>query len=81
MNFLSFRLICRAHQRFSYMFKCFPMNFLSILIFSHSKTVNSRTRGANNQYQGGPGGPGSGLGGPRGGSDSNVRSGKRLRII
>ena len=47
----------------------------------YSKSLNNRTRGANNEYRGGPGGPGSGFGGPRGGLRSNVRSGKPLRLL
>ena len=33
----------------------------------YSKTLNNRTRGANNEYRGGPGGPGTGFRSPRGG--------------
>ena len=33
----------------------------------YSKTVNNRTRGANNEYRGGPGGPGTGFCTPGGG--------------
>ena len=47
----------------------------------YSKTLNNRTRGANNEYRGGPGGPGSGFGGPKNGLDSNVRSGKPLLLL
>ena len=33
----------------------------------YSKTLNNRTRGANNEYRGGPGGPGTGFCSPGGG--------------
>ena len=51
------------------------------LWFAYSKTVNNRTRGANNEYRGGPGGPGTGFCSPGGGFSGNRRSGKPLRLL
>ena len=45
---------------------------------TYSKTANNRTGGANNEYRGGPGGPGTGFCSPGGGSR---RSGKPLRLL
>ena len=47
----------------------------------YSKTVNNRTGGANNEYRGGPGGPGIGFCRPGGGFSDNRRSGKPLRLL
>ena len=47
----------------------------------YSKTANHRTGGANNEYRGGPGGPGCGLGGPGGGFSGNRSSGKPLLLL
>ena len=38
-----------------------------VQFFSYSKTLNNRTGGANKEYRGGPGGPGTGFCGPGGG--------------
>ena len=48
---------------------------------SVTKTLNNRTGGPNNEYRGGPGGPGSGFGGPRGGLDSNRNIGRPLLLL
>ena len=48
---------------------------------SYSKTVNNRTGGANNEYRGGPGGPGTGFCSPGGGFSDSRRSGKPLRLL
>ena len=40
----------------------------------YSKTLNNRTGGPNNEYRGGPGGPGHGFGGPGGGFLNNDSS-------
>ena len=47
----------------------------------YSKTPNNRTGGANNEYRGGPGGPGTGFCSPGGGFRVNNRSGKPLRLL
>ena len=47
----------------------------------YSKTLNNRTGGANNEYRGGPGGPGNGFGGPGGGFSGNRSSGKPLLLL
>ena len=63
----------------------FPKDSHSILLDpirpKYSKTLNNRTRGANNEYRGVPAGPGSGFGGPRDDLCSNVRRGKPLRRL
>ncbi len=41
----------------------------------YSKTVNNRTGGADNEYRGAPGGPGTGFCSPGGGFCGNRRSG------
>ena len=38
-------------------------------------------RGPNNEYRGGPGGPGTGFYGPKGGFSGNICSGKPLRLL
>ena len=45
------------------------------------KTLNNRPGGLVNRRRAGPGGPGTGFGGPRGGLSSNARSGKPLRLL
>ena len=47
----------------------------------YSKTVNNRTGGANKEYRGGPGGPGTGFCSPGGGFSDSRRSGKPLRLL
>ena len=48
----------------------------------YSKTSNNRTGGANNEYRGGPGGPGTGFCSPGGGFFSlSRRSGLPLRLL
>ena len=47
----------------------------------YSKTLNDRTGAANNEYRGGPGGPGTGFCSPRGDYSDNRRSGKPLRRL
>ena len=48
----------------------------------YSKTSNNRTGGANNEYRGGPGGPGTGFCSPGGGFFSlSSRSGLPLRLL
>ena len=55
---------------------------VELLIFPHSKTSNNRTGGANNEYRGGSGGPGSGFCSPGGGFSSfSRRSGLPLRLL
>ncbi len=51
------------------------------LLSPYFKTLNNRTGGPNNEYRGGPGGPGSGFGGPRGGFLNNRRSGLPLVLL
>ena len=52
------------------------------LKLKYSKTANNRTGGANNEYRGGPGGPGTGFCSPGGGFFSlSRRSGKPLRLL
>ena len=46
----------------------------------YCKTLNNRTRGANDEYRGGPGGPG-GFGGLRGVFPNNRRSGLPLHTL
>ena len=48
---------------------------------TYSKTLNNRTTTPNNEYRGGPGGPGNGFGGPRGRLLDNRRSGLPLRRL
>ena len=45
----------------------FPIRNFLIRSSGYSKTDNNRTQGANNEYTGGPGGPGTGFCGPGGG--------------
>ena len=47
----------------------------------YSKTLNNRTRGANYEYRGGPGSPGTDFCSPGGGFSDNRRSGKPLRLL
>ena len=60
------------------MFVLFFKSFFSFL--NHSKTLNNRTGGPNNEYLGGPGGPGSGFGGP-GGGFFNLNSSSGLPLL
>ena len=46
-----------------------------------SKTVNSRTGGANNEHRGGPGGPGTGFCNPGGGLSGSRSSGEPLLLL
>ena len=48
---------------------------------THSKTLNNRTGGANNEYRGGPGGPGIDLCGPGGSFSGSRNSGKPLLLL
>ena len=45
------------------------------------QTLNKRTRGADNEYRGGPGGPGTGFCNPGGGFSGSRRSGKPLCLL
>ena len=58
--------VTNGFQRFE---KSWGMYYDAMLAFkgnAYSKTVNNRTGGANNEYRGGPGGPGNGFCGPGG---------------
>ena len=46
-----------------------------------SETLNNRIGGPNNEYRGGPGGPGTGFCSPGGGFSGSRRSGKPLRLL
>ena len=50
-------------------------------VLSYSKTPHNRTGGANNEYRGGPGGPGTGFCSPGGGFSGSRRSGKLLNLL
>ena len=61
--------------------KITPEFFRKFVRENYSKTSNNRTGGANNEYRGGPGGPGTGFCSPGGGFSDSRSSGKPLLLL